>query len=204
MASLTTDEKLNLQKMVSEMGSEDNTATIRRVKHSILLRDEIKKLDTFKMKNEMMKTSDNNKYTQLCKAETPFLYNNYTDIFNRIIKDELDLEIMTKLLIVLKLIEDGKVDQHEGSVMIGKVLKELYVDSALKQSNHLDEKNEKENPTENKIDNDTKPITWKEYKKIPIQQQAISLPQSLRGVEWRSPPPVFASSHPRCSCPCTS
>jgi hypothetical protein len=166
MASLTTDEKLNLQKMVSEMGSEDNTTTIRRVKHSILLRDEIKKLDTFKMKNEMMKTSDNNKYTQLCKAETPFLYNNYTDIFNRIIKDELDLEIMTKLLIVLKLIEDGKVDQHEGSVMIGKVLKELYVDSALKQSNHLDEKNEKENPTENKIDNDTKPITWKEYKKI--------------------------------------
>jgi hypothetical protein len=166
MANLSPDEKLNLQKMVSEMGSEDNTDTIRRVKHSILLRDEIKKLDTFKMKNQIIKNSDNDKYTQLCRAETPFLYNNYTDIFNRIVKDELDLEIMTKLLIVLKLIETGKVDQNEGSVMVGKVLKELYVDSALKQSKHLDEENEKENTTDIKVQPDAKPISWKEYKKM--------------------------------------
>jgi len=166
MANLSPDEKLNLQKMVSEMGSEDNTDTIRRVKHSILLRDEIKKLDTFKMTNQIIKNSDNDKYTQLCRAETPFLYNNYTDIFNRMVKDELNLEIMTKLLIVLKLIEDGKVDQNEGSVMVGKVLKELYVDSALKQSKHLDEKNEKENITDIKVELDVKPISWKEYKKM--------------------------------------
>jgi hypothetical protein len=82
------------------------------------------------------------------------------------VKDELDLEIMTKLLIVLKLIEDGKVDQNEGSVMVGKVLKELYVDSALKQSKHLDEKNDKEEPTELNIEPDIKPISWKEYKKM--------------------------------------
>ena len=63
----------------------------------------------------------------------PFLYNSYTNLFNRVIKDELDLEIMTKLLIVLKMIENGKINQHEGSVMVGKVLKELYVDSALKR-----------------------------------------------------------------------
>jgi hypothetical protein len=166
MANLSPDEKLNLQKMVSEMGSEDNTNTIRRVKHSVTLRDEIRKLDTFKMKNQMIKNSDNDKYVQLCRTETPFLYNNYTDIFNRMVKDELDLEIMTKLLIVLKLIEDGKVDQNEGSVMVGKVLKELYVDSALKQSKHLDEKNEKEHTTQLNIEPDTKPISWKEYKKM--------------------------------------
>lgn len=166
MANLSPDEKLNLQKMVSEMGSEDNTDTIRRVKHSVTLRDEIRKLDTFKMKNQMIKNSDNDKYVQLCRVETPFLYNNYTDIFNRMVKDELDLEIMTKLLIVLKLIEDGKVDQNEGSVMVGKVLKELYVDSALKQSKHLDEKNEKEDTTKLNIEPDIKPISWKEYKKM--------------------------------------
>ena len=96
----------------------------------------------------------------------PFLYNNYTDVFNRMVKDELDLEIMTKLLIVLKLIEDGKVDQNEGSVMVGKVLKELYVDSALKQSKHLDEQNDKEHTTQLKDEPDTKPISWKEYKKM--------------------------------------
>jgi hypothetical protein len=31
------------------------------------------------------------------------------------------------------LIEDGMVDQHEGSVAVGKLLKELYVDSMKKQ-----------------------------------------------------------------------
>jgi len=95
----------------------------------------------------------------MSREETPFLYNNYMDIFHRFIKEELDLEIMTKLLIILKLIEDEKVDQHEGSVMVGKVLKELYVDSALKQAEHLD----------NKIDGPlmpvpVNPISWKQYK----------------------------------------
>ena len=162
MSTLSPDERLNLQKMVAEMGSEDNTSHIRKVKHSIVLRDEIRKLDTFKQKNAEMKSTDKDKFVDLCRIETPFLYNNYTDIFNRLIKDELNLEIMTKLLIVLKLIEDGKVDQNEGSVMVGKVLKELYVDSALKQAEHLDSKAPvKENP---ELSASTNPISWKEYK----------------------------------------
>lgn len=160
MSTLSPDERLNLQKLVSEMDSEDNTAHIRKVKHSVLLRDEIRKLDTFKLSNVELKLNDPEKYTDMCKNTTPFLYNNYTDIFNRLVKDELNLEIMTKLLIVLKLIENGKVDQNEGSVMVGKVLKELYVDSALLQAEHLDEQNPvAEKPIE------TKPISWKEYKK---------------------------------------
>ena len=162
MSTLSPDERLNLQKMVNEMGSEDNTDHIRKVKHSVLLRDEIRKLDTFKQKHADMQRTNKDNFLDLCRAETPFLYNNYTDIFNRLIKDELNLEIMTKLLIVLKLIEDGKVDQNEGSVMVGKVLKELYVDSALKQAEHLDSKTPvQENPTPTTSSN---PISWKEYK----------------------------------------
>ena len=160
MSTLSPDERLNLQKLVSEMDSVDNTSHIRKVKHSIVLRDEIRKFDTFKQKNVDMQINDPAKYLTMCQAEVPFLFNNYTDIFNRLVKDELNLEIMTKLLIVLKLIEDGKVDQNEGSVMVGKVLKELYVDSALKQADHLDQKNEI--VTEPVIE--TKPISWKEYK----------------------------------------
>lgn len=159
MSTLSPDERLNLKKLLSEMDSEDNTAHIRKVKHSIVLRDEIRKLDTFKLANVELKLNDPEKYTEMCRKTTPFLYNNYTDIFNRLVKDELDLELMTKLLIVLKLVEDGKVDQNEGSVMVGKVLKELYVDSALKTSEHLDKQNL---VTEAPIE--TKPISWKEYK----------------------------------------
>jgi len=160
MSTLSPDERLNLQKLVSEMDSVDNTNHIRKVKHSIVLRDEIRKLDTFKLKNVDMQLNDPAKYIDMCKAETPFLFNNYTDIFNRLVKDELNLEIMTKLLIVLKLIEDSKVDQNEGSVMVGKVLKELYVDSALKQADNMDQQNKI--VTEPVIE--TKSISWKEYK----------------------------------------
>jgi hypothetical protein len=166
MSTLSADERLNLQKMVTEMGSEDNTEHIRKVKHSIVLRDEIRKLDTFKKGNTELQIRDPEQYIEQCKGVTPFLHNNYTDIFNRIVKDELDLELMTKLLIVLKLIEDGKVDQNEGSVMVGKVLKELYVDSALKTGEHLDEKYADGTSDNNNNNKETKPITWKEYKHI--------------------------------------
>ena len=159
---LSPDERLNLQKMVNEMNSEDNTIHIRKVKHSVTLRDEIRKLDTFKKTYAPTDRSESNmeKFLELCRNETPFLYNNYTDIFHRLIKDELDLEIMTKLLIVLKLIEDEKVDQNEGSVLVGKVLKELYVDSALKHAEHMDTKL----PSAELHNIPANTISWKEYK----------------------------------------
>ena len=160
METITDAERLNLQKMIVDSDCEDNTSNIRRLKHSVLIRDDIRTLDTFKNKYGDLKINNPEQYTDLARAECTFLYNNYTDIFNRIMKDELDLEIMTKLLMVLKMIEDGKVNQHEGSVMVGKVLKELYVDSALKQSEHLD----KLNPTSVSTRPDAKPISWKEYK----------------------------------------
>jgi hypothetical protein len=76
------------------------------------------------------------------------------------LKDEIDLTIMQKLLIVLKLIEEEKVDQHEGSVMVGRILKELYVDSAIKRADALD----REHGTERPEREDGKKISWKEFK----------------------------------------
>mgnify|MGYP006925703700 FL=1 len=66
------------------------------------------------------------------------------------------------MLDVLKQIEDGNVDQHEGSVVIGKILKELYVDSALKRCNTLDQNIESEEP----IYVESKPISWKQFKQM--------------------------------------
>ena len=133
MANLNDKERLNLQKMINEADCDDNTEQIRNIKHSVLIRNDVRKLDSFKKGNRSLQVRDFDRFAEEAKSTCPFLYRNYTDIFNRITKDELDLEIMTKLLMVLKMIEDNKVDQHEGSVMVGKVLKELYVDSALKR-----------------------------------------------------------------------
>ena len=77
------------------------------------------------------------------------------------VNDELDLTIMTKMLVILKLIEDEKVDQHEGSAMIGKVLKELYVDSATKRMDNLDAKYEADKP----VPIEGRKVSWKEFKK---------------------------------------
>jgi hypothetical protein len=160
MSVLTNDERLNLKKMINESDCDDNTDNIRRLKHSVLMRDDIRKLDTLKNTHVDMKNNKNDDFILLCQNECKFLYANYTDIFNKLVKDELDLTIMTKLLTVLKLIEDSKVDQHEGSVMVGKILKELYVDSATKRLDNLDKEHEKEPMSEGKA------ISWKQFKQM--------------------------------------
>jgi len=160
MSVLTNDERLNLKKMINESDCDDNTDNIRRLKHSVLMRDDIRKLDTLKNTHADMKNNKNDDFIVLCQNDCKFLYANYTDIFNKLVKDELDLTIMTKLLTVLKLIEDSKVDQHEGSVMVGKILKELYVDSATKRLDNLDKEHEKEPMSEGKA------ISWKQFKQM--------------------------------------
>jgi hypothetical protein len=93
------------------------------------------------------------------------MFNNYTDIFNKQLKDELNLGIMIRLIQVLQMIEEGKVDQHEGSVIVGKYLKELYVDSALRRADNLD-KQYGEGSEDSEPQAEPKKISWKEYKNI--------------------------------------
>lgn len=137
---MNPQESLKLKKLIGEFEDEyvDNTNQIRKLKHSELIRDDIRKLELLKLKNpEMMKTAPL-KFKEIAETEAFFLFSNYTDIFNKVIKNELDLDIMTQVLYVLKMIEEEQVDQHEGSVLVGKLLKQLYVDSALKRSENLD------------------------------------------------------------------
>ena len=162
MANLSDHERLNLKKLVTEMEGEDNTSNIRKVKHSVPMRDDVRRLNNLKISDAELRKNSPDDFKTLCQSKCNFLYNNYTDIFNKLIDDELDLTIMTKLLTVLKLIEDGKTDQHEGSVMVGKVLKELYVDSATKRLENLDKQHagERVDPSVGKS------ISWREYKKM--------------------------------------
>jgi len=161
MANLNNEEKAKLKDLVKEMGGEDNTQNIRQEKNSIQIRDDVRRIGVLRTQHADMVETDFQKFNELCQSECPFLFTNYTNIFNKVVKDEIDLTIMTKFLVVLKLIEDGKVDQHEGSVMIGKILKELYLDSAIRTADNLDKKYEdgKLPPVE------AKQISWKEYKK---------------------------------------
>lgn len=161
MSKITAEESLNLKRLLKESDAQDNTDYIRRIKHSEKIRDDIRKLDTLRKTNQILYDKNREEFTKLAKDAAPFLFQNYTDIFNKMVANELDLVIMTRLLSVLKMIEDKKVDQHEGSVLVGKVLKELYVDSALKRCDNLDKQYEK--PKEDKPE--PKAISWGEWKK---------------------------------------
>jgi len=159
---MNSKEKLDLKKLLGEMNADDNTEDIKRLKHSTIIRDDIRKLESIKLEH-VGKTFD--ELVSIAQIECPFLFGGYTDIFNKVLKGEIDLVIMSRLLIVLKLIEDGNVDQHEGSVMVGKILKELYIDSAIKQSENL-EKQREENMPKSAETSSIGPqvnISWKEY-----------------------------------------
>jgi len=164
--NMNAKERLDLKKLVSEMECENNTETIRKLKHSVSIRDDIRKLDLLKTKEADLRRLEPEAFAELARNQCPFLYNGYTDIFNKVLKDELDLTIMTKLLVVLKLIEDGKVDQHEGSVMVGKILKELYIDSAVKHADNLDKERIAANSAEVEPKEQGRKISWSEYKKM--------------------------------------
>lgn len=159
---MSISESIPLKSLIDESEYVNNTETIRKLKHSTMIRDDVRRLDTFKAKNSSLFKDNPGLFLELAQQECPFLYNNYMDLFHKMVKDELDLSIMTKLLIVLKMIEDGAVDQYKGSVMVGKVLKELYVDSAMKRGDNLDKEHEDEKPKF--VDGQS--ISWKQYKKI--------------------------------------
>lgn len=150
--------RLQLQKMINENNVLDQTSLIRELKHSVILREEINNLLRLKSVYK-----DNLEQLQLDGMfECNFLFTYYTDIFNKIKKDEIDINILFKFLDVLKKIEDGELDQHEGSYEVGSLLKKIYIDSALKKAEKLNMENEnKEVYKGPEID-----ITWKQFKKI--------------------------------------
>jgi hypothetical protein len=150
-------QRLQLANMIKTNNVEDQTELIRNLKHSQVLRNEINNMILIKAKYR----GNDAKITEECIQECSFLYTYYTDIFNKVKKDEIDIHILNKFLDVLRKIEDGQLDQHEGSFLVGTLLKELYVDSALKKAEKLDEQIENNIIETKKAENE---ISWKQFK----------------------------------------
>jgi hypothetical protein len=151
-------QRLQLQNMIKVNGTENYTDLIRELKHSQILRNEVNKLIILKAKYR----GDNEKIYIESVSECNFLFTYYTDIYNKLRKDELDINILNKLLDVLKKIEDGEYDQHEGSFIVGTILKQLYVDSALKKADKLNENSEESvEPKKAEVQ-----ISWKQFKNL--------------------------------------
>lgn len=153
-------DRLNLQRMINENNVEDFTDDIRQKKHSEPIKKDVRTLVLLKKLYADRARSDPLEFETMCIERCQFLFNNYTDIFNKIRKDELDLDIFMKFVELLKMIEDGKMDQHEAAFQVGTMLKQIYIDSALRKSKHLDDKN----VTEEKKTVEHKNISWSQWK----------------------------------------
>ena len=149
-------QRLQLANMIKTNNVEDQTDLIRNLKHSQILRNEINNMILIKAKYR----GNDEKILEECINECGFLYAYYTDIFNKVKKDEIDICIINKFLDVLRKIEDGELDQQEGSFLVGTLLKELYIDSALKKAEKL---NKQTTPEPKRAE---KNISWKQFKKI--------------------------------------
>ena len=153
-------QRLQLQNMIKANNVEDQTQLIRDLKHSHILKNEINSMIMIKAKYR----NDPEQINLECMNECGFLFTYYTEIFNKIKKDEIDINILNKFIDVLRQIEDGELDQHSGSFLVGTLLKELYIDSALKKADKLNEEHDKNKP----VKEQKKPvqISWKQFKKM--------------------------------------
>jgi hypothetical protein len=151
--------RLRLNQMIEENDVTDQTELIRELKHSAIIKREAALLceliDTYKD----LPYNDLRNYTMV---ECNFLFSYYTDIYNRILKRELDISILNRFLSVLERIERGEIGQHEGSYLVGKALKELYIDSALKKSEQLDKKYN--TSSDEPVSKPAIKVSWKQYK----------------------------------------
>ena len=143
---MNPEQRIQLNELIRANNSVDNTPLIRELKHSSKIWDDVKKMVLLKHGKEWKDVESD------CIREAQFLYTNYTMIFNRLLRDRLDVPILYSFLNVLKDIEEGTLDQHEASFQIGTLLKQMYIDPKLE---------EVKEPTYVK----GQTISWQEFKK---------------------------------------
>jgi len=162
---LNNQQRLDLANMIKANDTADCTEEIRDKKQSVLIRNDVKQMVFLKQKYQRLAKTNPGEFDAICMKQCGFLFNNYTDIYNKIKKNTIDLNILDKFLNVLKKIEDGELNQHEGSYLVGKQLKELYVDSALRNQQHLETK-DKHGKVQKKPPsvNSEKKISYKDFK----------------------------------------
>ena len=163
---MNPQERLDLKKLMQQPGHEyeDNTDGIRKLRHSTLIHSDILELENMKKTQSELRVTHPKQFLFQCQKKCSFLYNSYTDIFNRVLNDELDLEMMSKVLDMLKNIEDGKINQQEGSVLVGKLLYQVFVDSAMKKGEKI-EKEIAETEEPKPAYEEGKAISYKDFKK---------------------------------------
>jgi hypothetical protein len=146
VSMISESDRHQLKKMIEAHGVEDHTEKIRLNNHSSEIRRciqhivKVKETVTENIEEEVLK-------------EAGFLFVHYFDIYNLVLKQR-DVSLLLELINILERIEKGELDQHEGSYLVGKLLKGIYIDTVI-QNSGSDKPVPKREP---------KPVSWTEYK----------------------------------------
>lgn len=160
------ESRLNLERMIKEYKPEETTDKIRTLKHSQKIHQDVERM--LKIQKDY-KRLDFKTQERMIQKQCNFLYTHYFNLFNRLVKKELDLNILYKLILTLQKIENGELDQHEASVHVGQILKKMYIDSAVRKQKKMEHTESKKTK---KVMRKAKKISWEDYKKNHIETSA--------------------------------
>lgn len=152
---MNDEERIHLSKLISTYDTEDTTSKIRTLRHSKPIMEAVIGIQRMKKQYDRIRKDNFKYFEEIAISKFNFLYSHYSDIFTRLLKDEIDINILSKLLMVLSYIEESKLDQHEASYQVGLLLKQLYIDPTL------DAATQTADETKRKPKHD---ISWNEYK----------------------------------------
>ena len=158
------DERLKLDELLRKDDVAQTTDKIRELKHSGQIKMCIDNIVKLKATHHRM---SKNMFEKMAISQANFLFSNYTIIFNKLINDEFNVKILYEFVAILKQIEDGKLNQHEGSYMVGKKLKESYVDSVVEKDKKMREGDAVEDAKKaDKIKKPKKKINYKQFRML--------------------------------------
>ena len=154
---MNDNEKYQLKQMIEQNNVSDNTNTLRELKHSSVIKDNVERLIELKKIHADLLQSNKQQFEEIALQDCGFLFFNYMQLYNSILKENLNMSILNQLLTILSKIENGDCDQHQASYEVGKLLKAIYIDSTLNQI----KKNDELEKVEYK---EPKTIKWSDYK----------------------------------------
>ena len=156
---MNKEQEKVLKQMIKENNTQDHTSTIMELKHSALIRRDVSVIQNIKRKHHSKDFSilDKEARSQNCG----FLFQHYPNIYNKLLKDEIQIKILYRFLDELESIEKGQQNQHEASYKIGLLLKQIYIDKKI----DTDKEEPKEKKPKEKKPIKKKNITYEEFKK---------------------------------------
>ncbi len=119
-----------LDNLMRDEDVQDSTDRIRELKHSSKIRGDLERL--IALRREHTRATPET-FRRMALARCAFMHEHYTDMLFKLIKNEVDINLIMRFVDLLAAIESGQLNQHEASFQVGTILKKIYIDSVVKR-----------------------------------------------------------------------